>query len=704
MGAAHAVRGPRVATPRSADKLGAMSASPLAMPQPGDRIGPYRLVSVAGQGGMGVVYRAADTLLNNRAVAVKVMAAHLSSGDAYRAAFLHEAQVAAEVSHPNVVPVHAAGEDGGLLYLAMAWIEGDDLRELARAGAIGNDGVIEAVRQVARALDALHEAGIVHGDVKPSNVIIHRGSGDGHAYLVDFGVARRVNYADPRTNELVGGTPAYAAPESLRGTPGPASDQYALGCVLFELLTGDKPFGTGSATVMAARHERAPRPRLSEFAPRLAYLDEVVARAMAVDPAQRYRTGAAFSYALDAAQRAAAGAPTTTHESFAGIPANTADPDGTDPLAGPTAPLHTAPMADDRTPPAGFPVVTADPGPLPPIGDPVSGILPPAPVAAPAPVDDADVTAIRSGPPSPPGSGEATPASGRPFAAPDSEAALGAVGGPPQGPIFGHPGSPPMGPQPPVPRSSKGKVWAVVLGSLALVAAIAGIGWFAVGALLGDDDSKTVGAKTAKTQKTPTPKAKKKTPSATTPGSSGGTKRPSTSAGGTGDPVDTDALTDESGSGESNSTGSSSGDSSADEGVREDLFGDELMARDKTDMVRLITRYGQALNDGDADLLREIMSYEVVRIGSDGASGACVTDRGSNAALARWKSQFASIDGYYVTPPSKNEVQVLGDTSGATADFHIGDQESKALRFEAERSTVDGRWRITKVVAPCRRG
>src|SRR3954466_3916177 len=103
-------------------------------PMIGDCVGPYRLLEVAGEGGMGVVYRAADTLLNDRAVAVKVMAAHLSAEPAYRAAFLHEAQVAAEVSHPHVVPVHAAGESDGLLYLAMAWIDGRNLRELASAG------------------------------------------------------------------------------------------------------------------------------------------------------------------------------------------------------------------------------------------------------------------------------------------------------------------------------------------------------------------------------------------------------------------------------------------------------------------------------------------------------------------------------------------------------------------------------------------
>ena len=220
----------------------------------GDRVGPYRLLEVAGEGGMGIVYRAADTLLHDRTVAVKVMAAHLSAEPAYRAAFLHEAQVAAEVSHPNVVPVHAAGEADGLLYLAMAWIDGPNLREI---GALSITRAITLVRQVARAIDALHEAGIVHGDIKPSNILVHR---EDHAYLVDFGVARRSEYADARTSELVGGTPAYAAPETADSVPNPASDLYALGCVVFELLTGERPFGSGDARVLAARHADRPAP------------------------------------------------------------------------------------------------------------------------------------------------------------------------------------------------------------------------------------------------------------------------------------------------------------------------------------------------------------------------------------------------------------------------------------------------------------
>ena len=221
------------------------------MPRPGERVGPYRLLEVAGEGGMGVVYRAADTALHDRIVAVKVMAAHLSAEPAYRAAFLHEAHVAAEVSHPHVVPVHAAGEADGLLYLAMAWIEGRDLRVLGQprrpvGGARGGDRPPDRASARRR-----HDAGIVHGDVKPSNVLVHREDGEDHAYLLDFGVARRTEYADPRTNELVGGTPAYAAPETASGPPDPATDLYSLG--VRRLRAADRR--------AAVRQRRRARPR-----------------------------------------------------------------------------------------------------------------------------------------------------------------------------------------------------------------------------------------------------------------------------------------------------------------------------------------------------------------------------------------------------------------------------------------------------------
>ena len=266
----------------------------------GDRVGPYLLLEVAGEGGMGIVYRAADTLLHDRTVAVKVMAAHLSAEPAYRAAFLHEAQVAAEVSHPNVVPVHAAGEADGLLYLAMAWIDGPNLREI---GAPSITRAITLVRQVARAIDALHEAGIVHGtSSRPTSSSTARttptwSTSASRAAASTPTPGRASSSAGPRP------TPRRRPPTVSRTPPVTCTRS---GCVVFELLTGERPFGSGDARVLAARHATAPRPLVSDIAPDLADFDDVVARAIARDPAERYASGAEFARALEGAERTVA--------------------------------------------------------------------------------------------------------------------------------------------------------------------------------------------------------------------------------------------------------------------------------------------------------------------------------------------------------------------------------------------------------------
>ncbi|MDO9352110.1 MAG: protein kinase [Solirubrobacteraceae bacterium] len=603
-----------------------MPGSPLAMPQPGDRVGPYRLLSIAGQGGMGVVYRAADTLLSDRAVAVKVMAAHLSTTDAYRTAFLHEAQVAAEVSHPHVVPVHAAGEDGGLLYLAMAWIEGEDLRELARSGGVSVDRIIGAVRQVARALDALHRAGIVHGDVKPSNVILHRGGEDDHAYLVDFGVARRVDYGDPRTNELVGGTPAYCAPEVTHGKAGPESDQYALACVLFELVTGSKPFGSGSPTVLAQRHRAAERPRISEFTPALGYLDEVVMRAMAVDPADRFASGAAFGRALDAAQLAASGAPTVVHPAV-----GAADPDETDPLGGATTGVGTAPMGE---PPQTFWTrAAAEAEPLVDVpGDRTDVRLQPR-AAAPVPGTHRQPTAGGAAPEPPP----------------NGSARTGRSSG-----------------------GSGGRALAAVLAVFVVAAAIVA-GILLVGDASRDDrDRRTATADPAGS-----------------PGS-GGNAAAQTPAADTGQGADQPS------------------DASAEEPTATPTSAPEdpaAVAEAQGMVSGLITTYAEALDEGDAEKLEGILASDVQRVGSDGVTGACVTDSGRSAALARWRAQFPGIDRFVLHGQSDDDVTIDGRTATATVDYSILDQPPKPLRFTARRTgAATTSWKITRVVAPCRRG
>src|SRR5215204_299369 len=213
------------------------SVTPLA---PGEVFGGFRIESIAGRGGMGVVYRAVQPDLN-RPVALTLIAADRAADPAFRERFQRESRLAALIDHPNVVPVHGAGEADGQLYLVMRYVPGTDLHRLLKAeGPLEPMRAAEIVAQVASALDAAHAAGLVHRDVKPANVLL---AGD-HAYLSDFGLTRLVG-SDTELTEAGQwiGTVDYCSPEQLRGERTDArSDVYALGCVLFTALTGNTPF------------------------------------------------------------------------------------------------------------------------------------------------------------------------------------------------------------------------------------------------------------------------------------------------------------------------------------------------------------------------------------------------------------------------------------------------------------------------------
>jgi serine/threonine protein kinase len=248
---------------------------------PGAVVAGYRIESVVGRGGMGVVYRAADLELE-RVVALKVIAPELLDDLAVRARFLKEVRAAASIEHPNVIPVYAAGERGGVAYLAMRLIDGDDLKELVR-----NDGPLPAARAadlVARAaagLDAIHRAGYVHRDIKPSNVLVDR---DGHVYVTDFGLAKQVLSTDGATGTgRWVGTLDYIAPEQVRGGAVDArADVYALGGVLAFALTGHVPFERDRDEAKLWAQLSDPPPVPSQLRPELpGALDAVVARAMA---------------------------------------------------------------------------------------------------------------------------------------------------------------------------------------------------------------------------------------------------------------------------------------------------------------------------------------------------------------------------------------------------------------------------------------
>ena len=273
----------------------------------GDTVAGYRIDAVAGRGAMGVVYKATQLRLG-RTVAFKAIVPELAADNAYRARFERESRVAASIEHPNVLPVYEAGElEDGSLFLVMRWVEGIDLGSLlTREGRLAPHRAVELLVPVARALGAAHAHELVHRDVKPANVLVSR-PGEAareHVYLADFGIARAVEVDDAltRTGMFVG-TIAYAAPERLAGEPGsPASDIYALGCVLFEALTGHRPFVRENqfASMHAHLHDPPPFAR-REVAGVPERLDEVIQVAMSKQPAARFATAEELADAMEGA-------------------------------------------------------------------------------------------------------------------------------------------------------------------------------------------------------------------------------------------------------------------------------------------------------------------------------------------------------------------------------------------------------------------
>src|SRR4051794_5406483 len=277
---------------------------------PGAMVAGYRIESVVGRGGMGVVYRARELELD-RVVALKVIAPELVDDEDVRERFVREARAAASIEHPNVIPVHAAGERDGLAYLAMRFIEGDDARSLVRrGGALAAGQAADILAQAGAGLDAIHRAGYVHRDIKPANVLI---DGDGHVYVTDFGLAKQVlTKASTRTGPgRWVGTLDYIAPEQIRGGAIDArADVYALGGVLCFLLTGRVPFDRDGdeAKLWAQLSEPPPVPSALRAGVPPGF-DAVVARAMAKTPQERFPSAGDLGRAARAA--AAGRAPST---------------------------------------------------------------------------------------------------------------------------------------------------------------------------------------------------------------------------------------------------------------------------------------------------------------------------------------------------------------------------------------------------------
>ena len=251
--------------------------------------GRYRVLRVLGSGGMAQVLAAHDDRLG-RDVAIKLIRPELLTDPASRARLLREARAAAALHHPNTVTVYDAGEDEDRPYIVMQSIDGESLADRLRAGApLPLEETVEIGMAVLAGLDAAHTQGIVHRDVKPSNILL---STAGDIKLADFGIAKALDATDPglTTTGAMLGTPRYLSPEQAAGRPAtPASDQYSLGAVLYECLAGRPPFDGGSAVTVALAHQQqAPAP-LAEVAPHVpAGVAAVVERALAKDPADRF--------------------------------------------------------------------------------------------------------------------------------------------------------------------------------------------------------------------------------------------------------------------------------------------------------------------------------------------------------------------------------------------------------------------------------
>jgi CheY-like chemotaxis protein len=267
----------------------------------GQQFAGHRIDALIGRGGMGLVYRATDLVLD-RAVALKVIAPEVAENPTYRARFERECRLAAALDHPHVVQIFHAGEESGLLYLSMRYVDGIDLRGLldeekrlepARAAAIAT--------QIAGALEEAHRHGLVHRDVKPGNVLIWSRSGEEHAFLTDFGITRRAD-EEPLTRTGVAlGSVDYMAPEQAHGGEVDArTDIYSLGCVLYEMLTGRAVFERDGDLEKLWAHVHDQPPRLPQGATSPG-LQAVLDRALAKDPRDRQRSAVELAEELAAA-------------------------------------------------------------------------------------------------------------------------------------------------------------------------------------------------------------------------------------------------------------------------------------------------------------------------------------------------------------------------------------------------------------------
>jgi predicted Ser/Thr protein kinase len=321
----------------------------------GTEVAGFRIESVLGRGGMSVVYIAEQIRLG-RKVALKVLTTELAWDEQFRERFVRESHIAAAIDHPNIIPIYDAGEAEGLLYIAMRFVEGPDLKEVLKRGNLGLGRTIFLIEQLASALDSAHRHSLVHRDVKPGNILLEESTD--HVYLTDFGVAKQTTARGLTSTGHFLGTVEYAAPEQIEGGQVDArTDVYALGCVLYESLTGSPPFSQGTEHAVLHAHLVDPPPSVSRVRPELPLaFDGVIATAMAKDPDERFSScgelaGAARNAASGASRRVDGGPPPAPAETIASPPAAPSlpvaapspSPDTPVPVAAAAAPAAAAP-------------------------------------------------------------------------------------------------------------------------------------------------------------------------------------------------------------------------------------------------------------------------------------------------------------------------------------------------------------------------
>lgn len=271
----------------------------------GGMFGKYEIRRLLGKGGMGEVYEAYDTA-KGRIVALKLLTDQYAQDEVFRARFLRESRAAAIVQEPHVIPIHDWGQINGVLYIDMQLVHGETLHDMLKRGALEPQDATDIIRQVAAALDAAHAQGLIHRDVKPQNILV---TPNGFAYLVDFGIAEASGDTSLTMTGYQVGTFDYMAPERFGNDKATAAvDVYSLACVLYQALTGDKPFPAHSTAQVIGAHVSSPPPRPSAVSSRIPVsFDEVIARGMAKDPGDRYGSAGALGRA---AQHALSANPT----------------------------------------------------------------------------------------------------------------------------------------------------------------------------------------------------------------------------------------------------------------------------------------------------------------------------------------------------------------------------------------------------------